>query len=188
MLHGDSWCDGRYIPWFWTRPSPSAAISDEARHATQRCGWFAAVLHRGGRISDPSRIDRILALCVITMLAGCGSATKPVDDRQAVARAAHEYGKAFADGDYGHACDLMTSDGKVNLERAAVLLGGIGGCENALKAVGRQLDPAAKAKLRDAPIVGIRVNGTTASARYAGGQPVVLRKQAGRWLVEIKRS
>jgi hypothetical protein len=122
------------------------------------------------------------------MLAGCGSATKPVDDRQAVARAAHEYGKAFADGDYGHACDLMTSDGKVNLERAAVLLGGIGGCENALKAVGRQLDPAAKAKLRDAPIVGIRVNGTTASARYAGGQPVVLRKQAGRWLVEIKRS
>src|SRR3954468_22593269 len=110
-------------------------------------------------MTRPPRVWRSVVRPIATGLlaalafAGCGSAANPVNESQAVARAAHEYGKAFADGDYGHACDLMTGEGKVNLEKAAVFLGSVGGCEDALKAVGKQLDPAAKAKLRDAPIV-----------------------------------
>lgn len=134
----------------------------------------------------------VLGVTIVALLvfAGCGGGSSPAgNDREQVTEVVHDYGKAFADGDYGKACDLMTSEGKAQLEKAAVFLGATGGCENALEAASKQLDPADKAKFKTAAVTTVRVNGDQATARYEGSpDPVQLRKKGGDWLVDIPAS
>lgn len=123
------------------------------------------------------------------VFAGCGGGSAPTSDRDQVTQVARDYSKAIGTGDYGRACDLMTSEGKVQLEKAAVFLGAIGGCENAVRAASEQLDPSDKATFRAATVTAVRIDGDHATARYVGTpDPVQLRKKGGEWLVDIPAS
>lgn len=131
-------------------------------------------------------MTRMLALAAAGLfIAGCGGGgSKPKGDRAQVQQVAKEFSDAFADGDGASACDLMTTEGKAELQKAAVFIGAVG-CENAVKAAAKQLDAADREKVKHRTIDTMEVTGDFAIVRPSFGDPIKLRKKSGQWLVDI---
>ena len=127
----------------------------------------------------------ILAALTAAVLAGCGGGS----DEDQVREVASDFTAAFADSDAKRACELMTSEAKQQIVKAAAALGG-GECEKTMSAATGLLDESQKDALRDAEITKVTISGDRAEVTQSadvgdsGDGPMQLAKRGDRWLVD----
>lgn len=124
------------------------------------------------------------ALLAVLVMVGCGS-SGPKSDREQVRSVTNDYAAAFADGNFGKVCSLMTSEAKTALLQAAPFVGNEGGgCAGLMKAVASLGDPGTKADFANFHIKSILIAGSSATVRTTG-DTTRLKKKAGHWLIDL---
>ena len=135
-----------------------------------------------------SKMLTVAAMATV-VLAGCGGGS----DEDQVREVASDFTAAFADGDAKRACELMTSDAKQQIVKAAASLGG-GTCEKAMSAATGLMDESQKEVFSEAEIAKVTINGTTAEVVLTGNleggndDPMRLAKRGDHWLVDADAS
>jgi hypothetical protein len=158
-------------------------------------------------VSGQSRGRRALAWAIVVVslpvlvAAGCGGddAAGPSDE-VLVRRTVVSWYAAIARGDGEKACALMTAAGRRRdllvgggsvLEPSGRMRAAPASCEAQVTAAGRELQRGGvAAEIGTATVAGVRVldDQATATAEFAQrGQTLVLRRVAGRWLVDGAR-
>jgi hypothetical protein len=131
---------------------------------------------------------RCLAFAAAAVVAtGCGAA-KPREDVQ-VRAAVQQFLAAFAGGEFGVACGLMTPDTQTATVRAVQRARQrASDCPSALSAIWTRAPAAQRSALRNESIRSITLTRDTASVTMVRtSQPTYLRKLGGRWLVDARR-
>lgn len=132
------------------------------------------------------RLNRMLvatAAAVAIAASGCGDS--PAEPRAATGPGpvVGDFMAAFAAGDAGTACSLMTPAAQT---RAAHEVGAAG-CPAALQVALGRLTATQRATLGRFHVGAVTVSGATAIVRSTarGDDPVTVRRVGGRWLVDL---
>ena len=110
------------------------------------------------------------------------------DDREAITALVTDYTNAFADGDYGKACDLLTDDARDEIEKAAEQLDA-DGCTEALEKATDGLDDKTKDTLRGLEVTSIDLDGDSAVVKTKlkdsseQTEPATVVKEDGEWRI-----
>jgi hypothetical protein len=121
-----------------------------------------------------------LSAVVLALLAGCGGSDTPED-------VTRDFLQAMADGDGERACDLLTGDARREMLVAGAFFdAGDGGCPGAIEGITETLDEGELAKLRDAEVEEVEVNGDQATVKVKDGDPAHLRKIEGEWRIDLE--
>jgi Putative lumazine-binding len=131
-----------------------------------------------------------IALVLAALLIGCGGDGKSGSDEEQIESTIKDYFAAFADGDGGKSCGLLTDEARAAMEKGLKGLGVGGSCEDLPKAMDQLPDEQKDQidKLKDAEVTDIKVTGDTATAVPTlddeRGNEVKMRRVGDDWKID----